>query len=101
MIIIIEDARNSKRFKFDVSDSVKIQRLLDATLKQMDIGDDPFESENTYCLFYAPPHKRAFELNPDETTDIETLGLSGAINKRLYESRWMINSHFSFQQTDI
>lgn len=25
------------------------------------------------------------ELNPDETTDIETLGLSGAINKRLFE----------------
>lgn len=25
------------------------------------------------------------DLNPDETTDIETLGLSGAINKRLYE----------------
>lgn len=25
------------------------------------------------------------ELNPEETTDVETLGLSGAINKRLYE----------------
>lgn len=32
------------------------------------------------------------ELNPEETTDIETLGLSGAINKRLFEETG--NNHY-------
>lgn len=31
------------------------------------------------------------ELNPTETTDIETLGLSGAINKRLFEETGKLN----------
>lgn len=46
----------------------------------------------TYKLEKPNPQKALFEaekilsdLNPEETTDPETLGLSGAINKRLYE----------------
>lgn len=37
------------------------------------------------------------ELNPEETTDIETLGLSGAINKRLFEE----TAHLQYLEKSI
>lgn len=82
-----EDAKNSNDFrvasllykaclKFEPSNSFLIQRLALVTYKS--------EKPNPQKALLDA--ERILEpLNPIETTDIETLGLSGAINKRLYE----------------
>ncbi len=62
--------------KFSPNNIFLIQRLSLVTYK----GKKPNPKS---ALFNA--EKILKELNPDETTDIETLGLSGAINKRLFE----------------
>jgi len=62
--------------RFDPNNTFLIQRLALVTYKS--------QSPNPQkALLNA--EKILKQLNPDDTTDIETLGLSGAINKRLYE----------------
>jgi len=82
-----EDAKNNNEFKlaasfyevclkFEPQNVFLIQRLALVTYKlgKPSITKSLFEAEKILSV-----------LNPDETTDIETLGLSGSINKRLYD----------------
>jgi hypothetical protein len=82
-----ENAKNNNEFKvaillykaclkFEPKNTFLRQRLALVTYKmgKPNLKKALFEAENILE-----------ELNPDETTDTETLGLSGAINKRLFE----------------
>ncbi len=82
-----EDAKNKKDFnaaielykvclKFEPNNEFLVQRLALVTYKheKPNLRKALVNAENILK-----------QLNPEETTDVETLGLSGAINKRLYE----------------
>ncbi len=82
-----ESAKNNNEFKiaqelykiclrFEKNNRFLIQRLALVTYKS--------KSPNTLQALHNA-NNILEQLNPEETTDIETLGLSGAINKRLFE----------------
>lgn len=91
LIARAEKAKNEKRFlaatelfkecmDFEPHNAFLKQRLALVTYKA---GEGKEKEINKAALEDA--EKILADLNPEETTDPETLGLSGAINKRLYE----------------
>ena len=102
-IAIIKDAAEEAKSKKDFATAISLFRTaLEKTMtKQSPQGDD-FLRQRLALVTYKSKDKDSFsdderiealkageeilqELKPDVSTDPETLGLSGAINKRLYE----------------